>query len=119
MKIYIAGKITGEDENAVFNKFASAKVRLENSGELVMSPHVLLEDRGFEHGDYMHICYAMIDVCDAIFVLKDWQKSKGARMELQYACDHQKRIFYEDNRTQEDGFPIQYGHPARKAGYAE
>jgi len=115
MKIYIAGKITGEDEAAVYNKFVVAKTRLENSGDLVMSPHVLSENRGFDHEDYMHICYAMIDICDAIFVLKDWQKSKGARMEVQYACDHQKEIFYEDNKTKEEGFPIQYGHPTKGA----
>ena len=113
MKIYIAGKVTGEDEAAVFNKFATAKMKWENAGALVMSPHVLSENRGFEHGDYMHVCYAMIDVCDAVYALRDWQSSKGARMEIQYACDHQKRIFYEDKRTKEEGFPIQYGHPVQ------
>ena len=50
----------------------------------------------------MHICYAMIDVCDAVYMQKDWQQSKGARMELQYAKDWKKQIIYEDENTHED-----------------
>ncbi len=111
MKIYIAGKVTGENESDVQNKFFSAKIPLIKQGHKVMSPAVLTTNAGFEHGEYIHICYAMIDVCDAIYMLSDWQKSKGARMELQYACDHQKEIMYQDETTKETGFPIVYGHP--------
>lgn len=55
-----------------------------------------------EHEDYMHICYAMIDVCAAVYMQKDWQQSKGTRMELQYAKDKKKLIIYEDESTRED-----------------
>ena len=71
-----------------------------------MSPAVLVLNEGFEHEDYMHICYAMIDVCNAVCMQKDWQNSIGARMELQYAADHRKKIIYEDFSTKESGFPI-------------
>lgn len=111
MKIYIAGKVTGENESDVQNKFFSAKIPLIKQGHKVMSPAVLTTNAGFEHGEYIHICYAMIDVCDAIYMLSDWQKSKGARMELQYACDHQKEIMYQDEATKETNYPIVYGHP--------
>jgi hypothetical protein len=43
----------------------------------------------------------MIDICDAVYMLSDWQKSKGARMELQYAEDWGKAILYEDESTRE------------------
>ena len=66
-----------------------------------MSPTVLVLNEGFEHEDYMHICYAMIDVCDAIYMQKDWQQSKGARMELQYAKGWKKQILYEEESTRE------------------
>lgn len=114
MKIYIAGKITGESESSVQNKFFSAKADLIKKGHKVMSPAVLSGNQDFEHEDYMHICFAMIDVCDAVYMLKDWQTSKGARMELQYAADHRKEIFYEDETTREKNFPIVYGHPGNK-----
>jgi hypothetical protein len=50
---------------------------------------------GFSHKDYMHICYAMIDVCDAVYFLNDWKMSKGARMEHQYAKKTHKVIYYQ------------------------
>lgn len=113
MKIYIAGKITGETESDIQNKFFAAKTNLIRQGHKTMSPAVLTANQDFEHEDYMHICYAMIDVCDVVYMLSDWQKSKGARMELQYAADHQKEIMYEDESTKEPSFPIVYAHPKK------
>ena len=109
MRIYIAGKITGLEDNIVSYKFKESFLNLRSKGYSVITPAVLLGFKGFEHEEYMHICYAMIDVCDAVFMQKDWQNSKGARMELQYAADHQKEIFYEDEHTREEEFPIIHG----------
>ncbi|MGP1587290.1 MAG: DUF4406 domain-containing protein [Treponemataceae bacterium] len=99
MKVYISGRITGLDKEVIFKKFNKIQNRLKKDGNLVMSPTTLAMNEGFEHEDYMHICYAMIDVCDAIFMLKDWQDSKGAKMELQYAKNCKKITFYEDKST--------------------
>lgn len=102
MKVYIAGKVTGLQKDEIFKKFYESGKQLKKDGHTVMSPAVLVLNEGFEHEDYMHICYAMIDVCDAVFMQKDWQDSKGARMELQYAKDWKKLIIYEDESTRED-----------------
>ena len=102
MKFYIAGKVTGLEKDDMFKKFFESRKLLKKDGHLVMSPAVLALNEGFEHEDYMHICYAMIDVCDAVYMQKDWQQSKGARMELQYAKDWKKQIIYEDETTRED-----------------
>lgn len=102
MKFYIAGKVTGLEKAEIFKKFYESGKQLKKDGHLVMSPAVLALNEGFEHEDYMHICYAMIDVCDAVYMQKDWQQSKGARMELQYAKDKKKLIIYEDESTRED-----------------
>ena len=99
MKVYIAGKVTGLQKDEIFKKFYESGKQLKKDGHIVMSPAVLVLNEGFEHEDYMHICYAMIDVCDAVFMQKDWQQSKGARMELQYAKDKKKLIIYEDEST--------------------
>ena len=102
MKSYRAGKGTGLEKDDMFKKFFESRKLLKKDGHLVMSPAVLALNEGFEHEDYMHICYAMIDVCDAVYMQKDWQQSKGARMELQYAKDRKKQIIYEDEATRED-----------------
>lgn len=93
MKVYIAGKITGDDYNKVTDKFLAADSHLSAAGHLVMRPTCL--PLGFSHKDYMHICYAMIDVCDAVFFLKDWKKSEGACLEHSYAKANHKKIIYE------------------------
>ena len=106
MKVYIAGRVTGLNKTAVLSKFYESGKQLKEKGHIVMSPAVLVLNEDFEHGDYMHICYAMIDVCDAVYMQKDWKNSTVARMELQYAADHRKKIIYEDFSTKENGFPI-------------
>jgi hypothetical protein len=50
----------------------------------------------------------MIDICDAIYMLRDWQQSKGARLELQYAADWKKDIYYQDPATIEENFPVRH-----------
>lgn len=90
MKIYIAGPITGMEN---YEKvFAEAERHYENDGHAVMNPAVL--NAGFEHGEYMHVCYAMIDVCDSIVFLPGWEKSKGAVMEHEYGKTNNKQLFY-------------------------
>ena len=111
MKVYIAGKITGLDREVTNAKFDYAKQFLEQQGHEVLIPTVLPVLTSMSQENYMHICFAMIDVCDAVFMLSDWQQSIGARMELQYAADHRKEILYEDLTTKEMNFPIIYGHP--------
>lgn len=90
-KIYIAGKITGlENFKEVFEK---AEKELTLQGYTVMNPARL--NKGFSHEEYMKICYAMIDACDKVYMLKNAIDSKGAIMEHQYAMKNNKKIIYE------------------------
>lgn len=113
MKIYIAGKITGEQRMEMKAKFHFSSQKLTKQGHEPFVPCVLPDYPDVPHEDYLHICYAMIDICDAVYMLSDWQQSKGARQELQYAADHQKEIMYEDESTREENFPIMYAHPKK------
>ena len=106
MKIYIAGKITGLAPEDIRRKFRTAATRLTKQGHTVFEPSVLPPYDNVSHEDYMHICYAMIDICEAVYVLADWQTSKGARLEVQYASDWRKKIIYEDGSTAEPDFPL-------------
>jgi len=110
MKVYVSGKITGLDQKEYLEKFEAAQKYLELHGHKVMNPASAMFTctAGFGAEEYLHVCYAMIDVCDVIYMLDNWQSSQGARKELQYASDWRKRIVYQDDRTQELGFPVVY-----------
>lgn len=97
VRIYLAGKITGD--NAYRSKFERASAGLRLLGYIVMSPAIL--PYGWEWGDYMHICRAMIDVCDMIAMLPDWKESRGAREEHAYAQARRMPTLYitEDGRA--------------------
>lgn len=91
MKIYIAGKITGEPNYK--EKFDIAATSLEEQGHIVLNPAELPE--GMLPADYMRICFAMIDTADVIYLLKDWYSSSGAFIERDYAMYTGKSILTE------------------------
>lgn len=93
-------KITGLPRMEVVCKFREANVKLSAEGHTVFQPTVLPMYANVSHEDYMHICFAMIDICDAVYMLADWQQSIGARMERQYAMDQNKKILYEDETAE-------------------
>lgn len=68
MKVYLAGKITGDPGYRA--KFRAARERVEWMGHIALDPSVLPE--GMETADYMRICTAMLDSADAIGLLRDW-----------------------------------------------
>ena len=92
MKIYIAGKITG-DEN-YYEKFLEAELRLEHDGHTVINPARL--PLGLKPMDYMHICFAMIEVADAVCLLPDYGDSLGASLEELYTRQQKKKIIHYD-----------------------
>ena len=83
MKVYIAGKITGDPEYK--EKFAQAELRLMREGHIVLSPAAAPE--GMTPADYMRICLAMLDTADAVVFLPDWKESAGARLERAW-CEY-------------------------------
>jgi hypothetical protein len=91
MKYYVAGKIT--DNPNYKEQFAEAETMLINKGNAVMNPAVL--NPGFKHGEYMKVCYAMIDVCESMYFLSNWEDSIGAKMEHDYGVANNKQIEYQ------------------------
>ena len=78
MKVYLAGKITGDPNYR--EKFAAAAKKLEErAGVTVISPAVTPE--GLKKADYMRICFAMLESADtAVFLPVHSLKSTGASM---------------------------------------
>lgn len=87
---YIAGKITGLDNFKEI--FAEAEAYLKAKGLKVMNPTCLPE--GFSWGCYMPVCFSMIDVCESVAFLPNWESSEGAKLEHEYAKKKGKNIVY-------------------------
>ena len=95
MKIYISGAITGTDD--YMERFANAEKELTENGYSAINPAKvnaqLPEDTSYE--EYMKMCFCMLDMCDSICMLKDWEKSCGSNRELGYAMAKDMIIMYE------------------------
>lgn len=78
MKVYIAGKITGDDNYK--SRFEYAEKSLHKQGFTVLNPAVLPE--GMRPADYMRLCFSMIDCADIVAFLPNYENSKGATIEF-------------------------------------
>lgn len=90
MKIYIAGPITGHLDYR--SKFKKAENELIKKGHTVLNPAYLPD--GLK--DYMSICKAMIDQADALYMLEGYESSVGAKEELAYADECDKKVLYDE-----------------------
>lgn len=79
-KIYIAGKITGDPDYK--EKFFEMESKYIWKGYTVLNPATLPE--GMAPGDYMRICFALIDTADLVAFMKDCDESEGAKLEYNY-----------------------------------
>jgi hypothetical protein len=91
MKVYIAGKITGFPNYKMH--FNMVEEGLKSKGHAVMNPARMTD--GFLYEEYMKVCFAMIDVCECVYLMDNWMDSPGARREKEYAESKKKIIFCE------------------------
>lgn len=99
--IYIAGKMTGiEDFN--YPAFHAAAARLRAAGYEVISPAELHEDTTQKHSYYMRIDLRALLGCDAIYLLRGWAASSGARVEHAAAIACGMRVWIESSNEPQE-----------------
>jgi hypothetical protein len=95
MKIYISGKITGNEEEA-FKLFEMAEINLKLAGFDVVNPMKLEHNHDKSWEAYMRVCIIALMSCDAIFMLTNYYESKGAIIELKLASEIAIKVFWEE-----------------------
>lgn len=85
MKVYIAGKVTGEPKHSCALKFAMAKKELEKRGFEVVNPIEVVGDFNADWETAMQKCIKALMDCEGIYMLPDWQDSTGAKLEYNLA----------------------------------
>lgn len=93
MKTYISGPITN---NPNYEKqFNNAARRLRSQGISVFDPTERGVRPGWKWQDYMREDLKALLTCRAIYMLKGWRRSKGARLERKVAKKLGYLIMYE------------------------
>jgi hypothetical protein len=97
MKIYISGKITGTDIAETKAKFKAMQELIEGMGHVAVNPFEINKDAGLglDWKVYMIADIKELFECDAIVLLTDWEKSRGARIEYSIAVEIGLRRFFE------------------------
>lgn len=90
MKIYIAGAIT--DNPDYEQEFKRAEEVLTARGYTVINP---VKNLGFTYKEYIDMGLNELMRCDAIYLLRGWDKSNGANLEYMYATTVGMRVFFE------------------------
>jgi hypothetical protein len=96
IRTYISGQITGLELDHATANFSEAYDDLCKKGYIPVNPmDILPYDPKHEWRDYMLADIKELFNCDAIFMLKNWTHSKGARIERAIAVEMGIQIIYQ------------------------
>lgn len=91
MKVYLSGAITNNKQYK--RQFKKAERKVKKQGYKVFNPCAI--PNIFSYSEFMKIDIAALECCNKIYMLKGWEKSRGAKMELQRAKELNLIIEYE------------------------
>jgi hypothetical protein len=82
MKIYIAGKVSGENIAQCTIKFGQAQIEIEKLGHEAINPLQVVNNWHTPWQPAMRMCITALMTADAVYFLPDYRNSKGAMLEL-------------------------------------
>lgn len=100
MRIYISGKVTGDEnykykfkraEEDIYTKYALFEPKVES---MPSKDHLKLDDKNWD--ECMIESLACLNSCDTIYMLRDWKDSTGACIELGYALAQNMTVIFQD-----------------------
>ena len=95
MIAYICGKIS--DNNNYAEDFEKAEMWLKLKGYDVFNPAKIANEMLFlSYKQHMQVDFKLIELSDCVFMLHNWQESKGAIAEIHYAKALRKKVLYQD-----------------------
>lgn len=90
-KVYISGAISN---NPDYKKQFVSKYEELWDKYIVLSPLMINAELSWK--EHMKIDLAMVSVCDTVYMMKGWEKSRGAKIEHCLAEILNKKIIYEE-----------------------
>lgn len=103
--IYIAGPYRASTYHEVQDNIYAARqaaAELLGRGWGYICPHANTGgmEQGFPHNLFLDMGLELMKRCDAVFVLRGWERSEGTKKEIHFAEAWKLPVFYE-----KDGYP--------------
>lgn len=94
-KIYISGPIT--DTTDYMERFSNAQQYLESKGWTVINPALVnsMLPNDTTYDEYIDMSFCMLKMCDHIYMLKNFENSKGAMAEYAKAKELGLKVLFE------------------------
>lgn len=94
-KVYVSIPITGENYNDQRNHAFVVATNLAQKNYEVVTPFDIVQSFHTPYNKAMGKCIAALLDCDAIYLCKNWQNSKGCTAELHVALVYGKEVIAE------------------------
>lgn len=94
-KVYISGAIAHHNLENRKSVFDNAAAWLELKGYSAVNPFDNGLPQRADRSDHMKADLKMLTDCDKIYMLQGWEQSKGARLELDVACQCGIEVLFE------------------------
>lgn len=94
-KIYVSIPITGENYIDQRNHAFVVATNLAQQGWDAVTPFSIVKNVDTPYSEAMGKCIEKLLDCDAIYLCRGWEKSKGCNAELQVALVYGKRVVTE------------------------
>ena len=93
--IYISGKITGTDDYLQRFEIAEKHLNTMNITDVINPAKVNSYLPELSYSQYIKMSLCMLEMCDTVYMLKNWENSVGAKLEWEFAKANNYKIMYE------------------------